>query len=638
MAIFMTVLSTKQAEIAHFSMNEAIQVLASAGSGKTRVLTARIRYIIENTKKDAVIALTFTNKAAEEMQERLSDFDTAENRCWVTTIHSLAQRILEKYGHTIGLPSDLHIYERDKDRMAVFLQSLRDEGIDIDDYLNVSDTQKKRNREKIMQGYMDAFSTIKRELIHQDEEAVNQMFPYDDRVWKIFQDYQRALLGSGGIDFDDILVYVYDILIKNEWIADLYRAKYKHICIDEAQDLNKIQYEFIKAFSGDIIKSLMMVGDPNQMIYGFNGSSIQYLCKHFVEDFGPTIFKLKKNYRCSKAVIQAANKLKPNSQNEHEAALSGDITIEACDDEFSEATWVVFKIKHLLSLKKHEEIEGEINLNKMVVIARNRFIFSALQEKLNEENIAYTMKKGERLSEPSSLFGKVLDFGIRFKLNPKNWVDGKKLYSLLKINAPSKWGDEDNLKKLSKSILHDKIIFANLQAELLMALHTLDADQPNIPKFVNTFREKLTELAQSDINDTHKLELERSVDELNEFQRCWTRFRRKGLGDSLLAFRNAIALGQLSEDASHNGLALSTVHTMKGLEKDIVFIIGMCEGVFPDYRAETEVDINEELNSAFVAVTRAKRWLYMSYPQRRTMPWGSVKSQQPSRFLLKIQP
>ena len=630
-------LSIKQAEIVQSSMDGAIQVLASAGSGKTRVLTERVRFILDKTKKDAVIALTFTNKASEEMQERLSDFDAVEDRAWIATIHSVAQRILEKYNHTIGLPSDLHIYERDKDRMELFLQSLRDDGIDIDDYLDVSDTREKRNREKVIQGYMDAFSSIKRELLHQDEEEVGQLFPHDDRVWKIFQDYQRALLDSGGIDFDDILVYAHDILTKNEWIADVYRAKYKHICVDEAQDLNKVQYEFIKALCGDTIKSVMMVGDPNQMIYGFNGSSTQYLCEYFVKDFSPHVFELKENYRSSKAIITVANKLKPNSQDEREAALPGGVTVEHSDDEFSEAAWITSQIKHLLSLKIHREIEGEITLKKMVVIARNRFVFSALQERLNEEKIPYVMKKGERLTESSSLFGKVLDYGVRLKLNNKDWVDGKKLYALLKTKVPDQWGNENALKKLSDSIPCDKIIFPQLQADLLIALQGMDADNPNMPKFIKAFNDKLIELAKTNVSDKHKLELERSADELNEFQRCWTQFKRKGLGESLQAFRNSMALGHLSEESNHDGLVLSTVHTMKGLEKDIVFIIGMCEGVFPDYRAKTKTDFDEERNNAFVAVTRAKRWLYISYPKCRTMPWGDKKVQNRSRFLSEIQ-
>ena len=176
-------LSSSQQEIVNAPLDHAIQILASAGSGKTRVLTERVRHILENTKKEGVIALTFTNKAAEEMTVRLEDCDQAEDRAWIATIHSVAQRILEKYGHTIGLPSELHIYDRDKDRMEVFLQSLRNDGIDIDEYLNIQDSRELKSREKNLQSYMDIFSRIKRELLTESEVA--EQFP-DNNIWKVF--------------------------------------------------------------------------------------------------------------------------------------------------------------------------------------------------------------------------------------------------------------------------------------------------------------------------------------------------------------------------------------------------------------------------------------------------------------------
>lgn len=222
-------LSSSQQEIVEFDIKSAIQILASAGSGKTRVLTERIRYILNNTKKDKVLALTFTNKAAQEMQERLADFVGVEERTWVSTIHSVAQSIIESYGHTIGLSSDLHIYERDQDRMELFLQSLRDSNIDIDEYLNINDPAEKRKRNQVMQGYMDAFAEIKRELLTERDE-IEARFPNEPRFYDIYQDYQEALLNSGGIDFNDILFLAYRILNEHSNIARTYQVMYKHVC------------------------------------------------------------------------------------------------------------------------------------------------------------------------------------------------------------------------------------------------------------------------------------------------------------------------------------------------------------------------------------------------------------------------
>lgn len=624
-------LSQAQRQIVEAPIDGAIQVLASAGSGKTRVLTERIRYILEATKKEGIIALTFTNKAAEEMNIRLAHCEQIQDRAWIATTHSVAQRILEKYGHTIGLPTDLHIYDRDRDRMEVFLQSLRDDGIEVDKYLDISDSKELKSREKKLQTYMDIFSKIKRELLI--ESDILAIYP-NNNIWKKFQDYQQALLNSGGIDYDDILIYAHKILLSHEWIAKIYRSKYQHICVDEAQDLNKTQYEFIKVLCGDVIKSVLMVGDPNQMIYGFNGSSDRYLNEEFIHDFNPQQFELKENYRSTKAVIGAANKLRPNSQTEIEYALDGYVKIQDYDTEEAEANAVVDEIRKLLDLKSHAEIEGEISLNKMVVIARNRFVFHKLEATLKDKGTPYSLRKGERQLEPSTTFGKVMDCAIRIKLNPKDWVNGKKLCQVLDIAEPVKW-DVDVLSNMAAQVA-TKGERSALLAKLLLTIDGLDVENPNIPKFIKELDIALkssVENEQSTLNDEIEEEVRLSLEELNEFSCAWTKFKRKGLGDSLTAFRNALALGQLSDHDIDGGLTLSTVHTMKGLEKDIVFLIGMCEGVFPDYRAKIAKELEEEEKNAFVAVTRARRWLYMSYPKHRMMPWGDIKHQAESRFI-----
>ncbi|MEZ9394794.1 ATP-dependent helicase [Vibrio splendidus] len=624
-------LSSSQQEIVEFDIKSAIQILASAGSGKTRVLTERIRYILNNTKKDKVLALTFTNKAAQEMQERLADFVGVEERTWVSTIHSVAQSIIESYGHTIGLSSDLHIYERDQDRMELFLQSLRDSNIDIDDYLNINDPAEKRKRNQVMQGYMDAFAEIKRELLTERDE-IEARFPNEPRFYDIYQDYQEALLNSGGIDFNDILFLAYRILNEHSNIARTYQVMYKHVCVDEAQDLNKAQYELIKVFCGERIKSILMVGDPNQMIYGFNGSK-DYFEKDFLSDFKPKTFTLKENYRSSKEVIKLANVIKPNSQINHEAAFNGCAKIQPCFNEEVEANWLIRGIKSLLEAKDHNEIEGEISLEKMVVIGRNKFVFNKLKEKLDENNITYHFNKGERQAEPDSLFGRVLDYAIRLKLNPKDWIDGKKLCSLLKVQQPNQWNDNNLLLTWSQVVESSDLPLAQAQAFLLQEIHTIDTEQPNIRKFCTALKDKLDEYNSVELTEKEQIELVISVQELDEFQKRWTTFKRRSLGVSLKSFRNAMTLGKLDSATQGKGLTLSTVHTMKGLEKDIVFLIGMCDGVFPDYRATSQKDLNEEKNNAFVAVTRAKRWLYISYPQYRMMPWGKDKFHQVSRFI-----
>ena len=591
-------LSVKQAEIVNAPIGEAMQVLASAGSGKTRVLTERIKYLLNNSR-DGVIGITFTNKAAEEMQNRLADCENIKERAWITTIHSVAQHILEKYSHTIGLPSDLHIFEREEDRIEIYLLFAQENGIDID----------KENAKK----YIEIFSRIKRELL--EEQEFLEKFPDEADVWEYYQSYQNALLNSAGIDYDDILVYTYRILVNNEAISKIYRAKYKHICVDEAQDLNKVQYELIKVLCGDSIKSILMVGDKNQMIYGFNGSSSDYLCTFFVEDFEPKKYELIENYRSTKEVIRISNILKPNSQKEMEYAYDGLVEFKECKNEGNEADWIIEKINSLLDQKINDEIEGEISLDKIVVIARNRFVLCKLKEKLKENNISYFFKKGERDYAPESQFGKILDCAIRHKLNPKDWIHENKLKDLLKT----------------------KSLFMNsIYNTLNDSIKELDFEDPNITKFVNSMSTMLSNLGKKLKKENEIEELNHSKGDLDIFNSYWTKFRKLGLGKSLNSFYNNLVLGKLASNSNNNDLTLSTVHTMKGLEKDIVFLMGMCEGVFPDYRASTKKELDEEQNNAFVAVTRAKRWLFVSYPQQRVMPWGDTKFQVPSRFFRKM--
>jgi DNA helicase-2/ATP-dependent DNA helicase PcrA len=617
-------LSPKQLTIVNAPIGQSMKVVASAGSGKTRVLTERVRYIIENTRKDGVIALTFTNKAAEEILNRLEDIDNVNERCWIATIHAVAQRILDQYGHTIGLPSELHIYERDEDRKTIFIQSLRNSGRYVDENAKI-------------QEQLQQFATVKRELLVNDQE-ISSRYAENKEFLSIYNSYQEALIESGGIDFDDILVYAHRVLLEQRWCGDIYRAKYKHICVDEAQDLNKAQYEFIKALCGEKITSVLMVGDNNQMIYGFNGSSHKYFSQSFLDDFNPIQYSLKQNFRSSKAVIHLANKIKQGSQLESDFVRDGRSEIKKLEDENTEAIWICNKINELLEEKSNFEIEGDISLDKMVVLARNRFVFKKLEEHLKRLEIPYSLEKNERLIEPSSTFGKVLDLAIRLRLNKKDWVGGKKLCAVLKIDIPDVWGEEDLLSKFAENSLKADIPMPDIQSKLLLEIQNLDLDEPNIPKLYKTF-ESLIKNSRNEIsNESDKFndEIERSLIELNEFKDCWGKFKGKGLV-SLSSFRNAMALGQLYEDFGKSGITLSTVQSFKGLEKDIVFLMGMCEGVFPDYRARTQEKIEEERNNAFVAVTRARRWIYITYPHKREMPWGDTKVQQASRFIREME-
>lgn len=628
-------LSQAQKEVVEAPLGAALQVLASAGSGKTRVLTERVRHILNNSSRGSVIALTFTNKAADEMLERLDDGSENRDRMWIATIHSVAQRVLESYGYTIGLPKELHIFERDQDRMEVFLQSLRKQGVNIDEYLDVEDVREKRNREKIMSRYLTVFSVIKREFLNEDE--VKEKYNSSPRIWNIYQDYQSALLESGGVDFDDILLYAHKILLSQESVSRIYQKKYIALFVDEAQDLNRAQYEFIKALCGEKIKDVMMVGDSDQMIYGFNGSSSDFFIKSFSKDFSPVIYSLNENYRSSRAVIELANKIKPNTQVSVNAAIEGFKNLKVLPDEESEAVWICDIIEKLIQLKKHPDIEGEIDFSKMVVIGRNRFVFKAIENEMEIRGIQHFLKRSDRNEEYVSLIGKVIDLAMRVKINPKDWVDGKKLYKLIGLNPSLEGGNTYELSEIIRNINKSNNKDKQLISLVLSCVEDLSLDAPNLLKFCLELKKELLKLGSITHDSSKEEDMALGVSDIEQLQSMWNRFRRKGLGDNLSSFRNALALGQLNNESSNKGIMLSTVHTMKGLEKDIVFLVGMCEGVFPDYRAKSKIELDEERNNAFVAVTRSRRWIYVSYPEKRMMPWGDYKYHNASRFFIDMQ-
>lgn len=627
-------LSSKQLEIVNADLYGSISVLASAGSGKTRVLTERIKFILEQQKKHGVIALTFTNKASEELSDRLSISEIDLTRIWTGTIHSVAQRILDQYGHTIGLPEGVQIYERDQDRMDVFLEALRRSGVNIDEYLDIEDSKEKRSRQRNLQNYMDGFSIIKREMLR--EEDVEQRLSDLKGIWIRYLDYQNALANSGGIDYDDIIKGALEVLLTQTWVGDLYRTKYGFICVDEAQDLNKIQYEFIKALAGPGSTKVMMVGDPSQMIYGFNGSSSTYLTHSFKVDFAPQTFKLEENYRSSRAVVQVARQLRPSGEVHQKYAFEGTVQFVEFETEEAEAAGICKQIEEILQFKQHAEIEGPISLASIAVIGRNRFVFRELEKQLNAKQIPYGLRLAERAKQPSSKFGRALDFALRVKLNPKDWINGKKLCELLEIQWVNGTEGSSPLASLRERFDNKGGSPDSLFSALLAEVDYLAFENPNILKFKSNFEKRIQELASQNNEEAKTLEFARSIEELIDFSNSWMRFRQLGLGTTLGGFRNADALGKLSHDTSDLGLTLGTVHTMKGLEKDIIFILGFSEGTFPDYRAISHAQVEEERNTAFVAVTRARRWLFISHPRNRLMPWGSSQFQRPSRFLLEM--
>lgn len=237
---------------------------------------------------------------------------------------------------------------------------------------------------------MQFISTVKREVISAEELAEkSENIEYKN----LFETYQDILKSNNAIDFDDIIRLVYKLFTNNEAVVNLYRKTYSFICIDECQDLNKLQYFLLKTLCGNSIKNVMMVGDPNQSIYGFNGSAPTYMQKDFVEDFQAKEITLDENYRCSKSVIEASNVLMNLEVEPINYVIDGIFEIHPVDTEDSEAEFVLNKIKALVGLKTHDDIEGEINYDKISILARNKFVFKNIEELLKKKKYRITSNR-----------------------------------------------------------------------------------------------------------------------------------------------------------------------------------------------------------------------------------------------------
>ena len=601
-------LSEKQEKIV-YAENGPIYVKASAGSGKTRVLTERVRHLLTKTNKK-VLALTFTNKAGEEIKERLNDISEIEKRVFVGTFHSFCQTMLENHGKLIGLVKMPHIFEDEIDRLELVGQAIQQ----TPSYAGKYKTQNEKEKKEFRYRVLNFVSEMKRKLI-----ADNELGKYtnDEDLVLVYQNYQDILHAQNAIDFDDLLLLAYSLLVNYPKTAALYRRSFFAVCIDEAQDLNHAQYQFLLALTNGEFTNIMMVGDPNQSIYHFNGSSPDYMDKAFVNDFNPVVVELNENFRSSKAVLSSAKKVVPDAEYVAETVKEGIFEINGFKDEEAESQWVVDKIKELIALKKHKDIEGEIAYEKMVALARNKYIFKQLETRLEENDLPYYYKMTPGAVQFESDLMKIFDLAFRVRLNPQDSLHKQRLLNRLKIESTENMRLEDVISQVSN----------DLNKALITLVTELSDDGSNLKQVLEKFKGKLR---IEDENEKHMV-----INDIDELIKHWLNYAKKTDSKSLHQFKNAMALGQTHPLAQHFGITLSTVHTMKGQEFDIVFVIGMDHETFPDYRAVRAggIEITQEKNNLYVAFTRAKRFLYVTWPQKRRMPWGDYKNRKISQFL-----
>ena len=606
-------LSQKQLQIVNHK-DGALLVEAGPGSGKNRVLIERIKCLLSSSKRGKVLALTFSNLAADEMKDRLSEdraFEEQLDRVTAGTIHSFCLDLVQSRGNLIGLNSDMVLFESEDDRKTV-LKDVFLENQNLKDFL-----VRQQDKNQIIQRILQLITEQKKRFVLPENCSVKDPFPL------IYSEYNQKLIDQNAMDFDDILFFAYRILTENPSVVRVYNSLYRYICIDEAQDLNFAQYEVIKALCGDSFNNVMMVGDANQSIYGFNGSDSDFMTKSFVDDFSPVIYKLNDNYRSAKRIVEFANRLE-HYDSVTNYVYDGELLAKKLEDESAEAKFVADKIEELIQ-NGHPDVEGQLSVNRMAVIARNKYVFSHLEKELSDRNIPFSFKKNSTGIDNESEYMKVFGLAIRILINRKDYIHLTQLKKVV--------GFSDNIANNKNGITILKEVLAKTDYEsMIPALEALSKEVLNFSTALNCLDNIL-----SSFDDDERYLI--SMD-IQQWRNHWNKYRMLVPRENrtLTSFRNQISLGKTRETEDNNGIALLTAHMSKGLQFDVVFIIGLSEGTFPDYRAikADGSQLSQEMNNMYVAVTRAKRLCYMTYPEKKRMPWGDIKYQSPSRYIKDI--
>jgi len=594
------------------SNNGALLVKASAGSGKTRILTERIKFLLDKTKRK-ILAITFTNKASEEIKERLSDLENLTKRLFVGTFHNFCKQILEKHFKLLGYSQMPHIIENEADRMLLIEEVL----LSDPNFKNLYFGKTQKEKTSTLYKILNLISESKRKLV-----TTNELLESEPKFGLIYEDYESTLFTQNMIDFDDLILLTCHLFENNKSVKSLYRRTYEYICIDEAQDLNKAQYQLIKILTGKNYKNIMMVGDPNQSIFAFNGSSAKYMEKHFEKDYAPETIELKENYRSAKKILEAANRIIQTTDESliENSIIEGKFKLKKFIDEKAEAEWILKKIKKLTNAEEVEYVEGELTYDKIAVLARNKYIFKDIENVFIKNKIPYHFKAtpGTILFETELM--QCFNLALKVKINNQALLHFQILKELLQVEG------ENDLSKIKEAA---DSCFKNV----LDAVLSLNENGSNFKQIVNSLKDDI----QNQIADENdKFMFSNDVDELLSH---WNNYAKNTDRKSLINFKNSMALGQTrSNQINGEGITLSTVHAMKGLEYDIIFLIGLDQGTFPDYRAIRKKGkaLKQEKNNLYVAFTRARRHLYLTYPEERLMPWGDIMKRKRSSLLNKF--
>ena len=613
-----------------------VLILAGAGSGKTRVLTTRIAHLMQDKgiHPSNILAITFTNKAATEMRERVEEtIDSDVKDMWITTFHSCCVRILRKDINKIGYNRSFVIYDS-PDQLTLVKDCLKE--------LNLSD---KVFEPKTVINYI---SDAKDKLLNpQEYKAMHRNDARMSKIADVYTLYQDRLKRNSALDFDDLIIKTVELLKKEESVLAYYRNKFKYIMVDEYQDTSKAQYEFIKLLAQEH-QNICVVGDDDQSIYGWRGADIRNILE-FERDYTSVhVVKLEQNYRSTQVILDAANTVISNNIERKRKKLWSEqkegekIKIQVASDEMEEAEFVADTIGRM-----HRR-ENKAFKN-FAVLYRANAQARAIEDALNRSQIPYNIYGGTKFYERKEI--KDLVAYLRLLQNVQDDISLKRI-----INVPKRGIGLRTIEKIEDraSLKQESIFSVLLDIDTNSDISTkAKASINGFVDLVGTLRvikdaysvSKLIEKVLDVTGYLDELEKDKSeesqdrIDNLKEFISIAIEFENNSEEKDLETFLTNVALTSTeSEDEENDKVSLMTIHTSKGLEFPVVFLVGMEEGLFPISRAVrsmAESDIEEERRLCYVGITRAKKELYMTLTKKRTL-YGKTNPSIQSRFMEEL--
>ncbi len=610
----------------------AVLVIAGAGSGKTRVLTSRIAYLMleKGVRPYNICAITFTNKAAGEMKERLRRIVPDVDDMWVSTIHSMCVRILRQEISHIGFDRNFTIYdETDKDK--VLKRVFEELGYDVD---------------ALFKSCKNIISTAKNDCLSPEEwRKANSGLRFADDIEKIYAAYETQLMRSNALDFDDLLLKTYELFVKHPEIADYYSNKFHYIHIDEFQDTNSVQFEIAKILSAHH-GNLFVVGDDDQSIYGWRGAKVENILT-FDDIFrGAKIYKLERNYRSTKKILELANCIIKNNTGRREKELWTEnpdgVKVETFvgSDENNEATFAALQIKNLMARN------NDLSYRDFAVFMRVNALSRAYEQEFMKYGIPCKVFGGFRFFERKEIkdvlsYLKVInnpsddESFLRCIASPKRGIGDKTLRELREFCAAAGISLFEGVFRLEQTSIGSATKTKLFNFGMLLDSFRIYSEGNGVVKLMEYvlemtgFEDQFLEKSEENTSRLYNIsELKNSADQ----------FEKDNKGATLADYLNSVTLSSDVDGInSDDAVTIATIHAAKGLEYKCVFVAGLDESILPISRSIDDAEeMEEERRLMYVAVTRAMERLYLTRAMSRYM-YGRRERMVQSRFLKEAQ-